>query len=135
MECPKLGGQWNVKEKNTFSPISIFPPTNLLKTSIFNFKKFDLEVLFYHGDRSLLTPFLFFFWFINYDRAFRCNKFLTPSLSIKFCLKIWFFSFPWNHGVAHGHILRAPSRTNERKITSRIISRSDLNVTSSWWWT
>ncbi len=51
---PLLGGQWNVKEK-AFSPLPIFPPTNLLKPLIFSF---DLEILFYHGPRSLLTPFL-----------------------------------------------------------------------------
>jgi hypothetical protein len=40
--------------KNTFSPLSPFPPTNLLKPSIISF---DLEVLLNHGDRLLLTPF------------------------------------------------------------------------------
>jgi hypothetical protein len=36
MECSKLGGQWNVKEK-PFSPLPTFPPTNLLKPSFFSF--------------------------------------------------------------------------------------------------
>jgi hypothetical protein len=52
MESSKLGGQWKVPSlvangmfqawwpmecegKNTFSPLSTFPPTNLLKPSIF----------------------------------------------------------------------------------------------------
>jgi hypothetical protein len=34
MECSKLGGQWN-EGKNTFSHLSTFSPTNLLKPSIF----------------------------------------------------------------------------------------------------
>jgi hypothetical protein len=48
---PKLGGQWNVPSlmangmwrKNTFSPLPTFPPTNLLKPSIF----FPLTLRFY----------------------------------------------------------------------------------------
>jgi hypothetical protein len=54
MECSKLGGQWKEKEK-PFSPLPTFPPTNILKPSIFSF---DLEVLLYHGPRLLLMPFL-----------------------------------------------------------------------------
>jgi hypothetical protein len=54
---PLLGGQWNVKEKH-LSTSSHFPPNKL--TSTFDFFSFDLEVLLYHGDRSLFTPFLFF---------------------------------------------------------------------------
>jgi hypothetical protein len=34
MECSKLGGQWNVKEKHLFTS-SIFPPTTFTQT--FNF--------------------------------------------------------------------------------------------------
>jgi hypothetical protein len=123
------GGQWNVKEK-PFSHFPTFPPINLFKPSFFSY---DLEVLLYHGPRSLLTPFLHFPRSINYECAYRHTKFFTPSLSIKFCLKIWFFSSPWNHGVAHGHILRAPSRSNERRTAFGIISRSDPNVISLWW--
>jgi hypothetical protein len=44
---PKLGGKLNVKEKH-FSLLLTFPPTNLLKPSIFSF---DLKVLLYHGPR------------------------------------------------------------------------------------
>jgi hypothetical protein len=75
---PLFFGQWNVKEK-PFSPLPIFPPTNLFKPSIFSF---DLEVLPYHGFRLLLTPFFHFPRSINYDYASRCNKSFTPSLSI-----------------------------------------------------
>jgi hypothetical protein len=81
---PLLGGQWNVKEKS-FSHLPIFPPTNLLKPSIFSF---DLEVLLYHGPRLILTPFLPFLPSINYECASQHTKSFTPSLSIRFCLKI-----------------------------------------------
>jgi hypothetical protein len=73
---PKLGGQWNVKEKHLFTS-SHFPLNNLLKLSIF-----DLEVLLYHGFRSLLMPFLHFPQSINYVYAFQCNKSFTPPLLI-----------------------------------------------------
>jgi hypothetical protein len=123
--CLVANGMW---KKNTFSPLLIFPPTTYL-----NLQFFDLEVLFYHGYRSLLTPFLRFPQSINYDYTFRCNKSFTLSLSIWFWLKIWLISSPWNHGVAHGHILRAPSRTSKWRIAFGVISRSHPNVTSSWW--
>jgi hypothetical protein len=115
------------------TPFHLFPLSPQQTYLNFQFFSFDLEVLLYHGDRSLLTPFLPFPRSINYHRAFRCNKSFTPSLSIWFCLKIWFFSSPWNHGVVHGHILRAPNHTREQRTTSGVISKSDLNVTSSWW--
>jgi hypothetical protein len=79
-----LGGQWNVKKK-PFSPLPTFPPTNLLKPSIFSF---DLEVLLYHGFRLLFMPFLPFLRSINYECAFRRTKSFTPSLLIRFCLEI-----------------------------------------------
>jgi hypothetical protein len=81
---PLLGGQWNVKEK-LFSPLPTFPLTNLFKPSIFSF---DLEILLYHGPRSLPTPFLPFLRSINYKCASQCTKSFTPSLLIGFCLKI-----------------------------------------------
>ncbi len=141
----KLGGQWNVPSlvangmfqnlvangmwrKNALSPLPILPPTTYL-----NLQFFDLEVLLYHGSRLLLTPFLRFLRFINYDYASWCNKFFTPSLSIWFWLKIWFFSSVWNHGFAHGHILRAPSHTSKWRIAFGVISKFDPNVTYSWW--
>jgi hypothetical protein len=139
MEASLLGGQWKEKEKFpclmangmwSQNPFHLFPPTNLFKPSIFFV---DLEVLLYHGPRSLPMPFLPFPRSINYECAYRHTKSFTPSLLIRFCLKIWFFSFPWNHGVAHGHILRAPSHSSEWRTASGIISRSDLNITSSWW--
>jgi hypothetical protein len=131
---PKLGGQWNVPSlvvngmwrKNTFSPLPTFPP-------IINLQFFNLEILLYHGSRLLLMPFLRCPRSINYDYASRYNKSFTPSLSIWFWLKIWLFSFPWNHGVAHGHILRVPSRTSKWRIASGFIFISNPNVASSWW--
>ncbi len=115
-----------------FFPFS--PQQTLLKPSIFSF---DLMILLYHGSKPLLTPFFPFPRSINYDYAPQCNKSFTPSLSIWFWLKIWPFSSPWNYGVAHGHILWALSRTSEWRTTFGIISKFDLNITSSWWktWT
>jgi hypothetical protein len=135
---PKLGGQWKVPSlvvngrwrKNTFSHLPTFPLTILLKLSFF---PFDLKVLFYHGYRPLLMHFLAFPWSINYDYAYQCNKSFTPSLLIWFWWKIWFFSSSWNYGIAHGHILRARSRTSKWRIAFKIISRFDPNITSSWW--
>jgi len=43
------------------------------------------------------------------------------------------FSFAWNYGVMHGHILRVVSRTNEWRTTSRVVSRSYPNTASSRW--
>ncbi len=129
MECSKLGGQWKVKEKHIFTS-SIFPQQPLLKLSIFSF---DLMVLLYHGSKPLLTPSFLFLWSINYDYALQCNKSFTPSLSIWFWLRIWLFSSLWNYGVAHGHILRAASRTSEWRTTSGVIFRSYPNTSSSWW--
>jgi hypothetical protein len=120
-------GRW---KKNTFSPLPTFPLTILLKLSIF---PFDLKVLLYHGSRPLLTHFLAFPWSINYDCACQCNKSFTPSLSIWFWLKIWFFSSPWNYGIAHGHILRARSCTSKWRTAFWVISRFDPNVASLWW--
>jgi hypothetical protein len=81
---PLLGGQWNVKEK-PFSSFSTFPPTNVLKPS-----NFPLTLKFYFtmvlGCYSCLS--FFFLRSIIYECASRCTKSFTPSLSIKFCLKI-----------------------------------------------
>ncbi len=106
----------------------------LLKPSIFSF---DLKVLLYFVFRSLFTHFFLFLWSINYNYASQCNKSSTPSLSIWFWLKIWFFTFPWNYGVTHGHILWAPSRTSEWRTTFGVICRFNINATSLWWrsWT
>ncbi len=93
----------------------------------------DIEVLFYHGSKSLLTHLLLFLWPINYNYTFRCNKFFTPSLPIWFWLKIWFFSFLWNYGVTYSHVLRAPSCTSEWRTIFGIIFRFDIDATSSWW--
>ncbi len=129
MEGSKLGGQWKV----TFSHFHLFtssPKQTLFKPSIFSF---DLTILLHHGSKPLLMPFFPFFRSINYDYAPQCNKSFTPSLSIWFWLKIWPFSFFWNYGVAHGHILRVASRTSEWKIAFGVIFRSYFNTTSSWW--
>ncbi len=65
---PKLGGKWNVKEK---PHIHFFPLSP--QQTYFNLQfifSFDLELLLYHGDRLLFTPFLPFPRSMNYDRAF-----------------------------------------------------------------
>jgi hypothetical protein len=53
-----------------------------------------------------------------------------PSLSI------WFFedlsSLLCKYGVAHGHLLRAPSRTSKWRTPFGVIFRFDLNAASSW---
>jgi hypothetical protein len=125
--CLVANGRWR---RNTFSPLPIFPQQILLKLSIFSF---DLKVLFYHGSRLLLTHFIHFPWPMNYDCAFQCNRSSTHSLSIWFWLKIWFVSFPWKYGVAHGHVLWAPCHSSEWRIAFGIIFRFDTNVTSLWW--
>ncbi len=43
------------------------------------------------------------------------------------------FSFLWNYDIAYGHILQGSSCTIEWRISSGIISRFDIDVTSSWW--
>jgi len=138
MEGSKLGGQWKVPSlvangmwrKNTFSPLPFSPQQTSLKPSIFSF---DLMVLLYHGPKPLLMPFFPFLRSINYDCTPQCNKSFTPSLSIWFWLKIWPFSFPWNYGVAHGHVLRATSCTSKWRTASGVISRSYPNATSLRW--
>ncbi len=94
---------------------------------------FDLKVLLYHGPRPLFAHLFPFPWSINYDYASQCNKSSTPSLSIWFWLKLWFFSSPWSYGVVHGHILWASSRISKWRIASKVISSFDPNATSSWW--
>ncbi len=115
--------------KTPFHLFPFSPQQTLLKPSIFSF---DLTVLLYHGSKPLLRPFFPFFRSINYDYAPQCNKSFTPSLSIWFWLKIWPLSFPWNYGIAHGHILRVVSRTSEWRITSEIIFRFYPNIASLW---
>ncbi len=76
--------------------------------------------------------------------------FLGPYITIAYLnvtspphLHCWFdfvedlSSLPWNYGVAHCHILQAPSRTNEWRTAFRVILKFDPNVTSLWWktWT
>ncbi len=124
---------WWLMEGEGKTPFRLFPlpPQQiLLKPLIFSF---HFKVLLYHGPRLLLTHFLHFPWYINYDFATQCNKYSTPSLSIWFWLKLWFLSSPWNYGIAHGHILQALNHTSKWRTASRVISGFDLNVTSSWW--
>jgi hypothetical protein len=42
------------------------------------------------------------------------------------------FFFPWNYGVAYGHVLRALSYTSEWRASSGVVFRSDVDATSSW---
>jgi hypothetical protein len=138
MECSKFGGQWNVpllggqwkvKEKQLFTS-SHFPPNKFY----LNLQFFPLTLRFYFTMvLGHFTHFLPLLRSINYDCAFQCNKSSTLSLLIWFWLKILLFSSPWNYGVAHGHILQALSRTSEWKTAFGVISRFDLNATSSWW--
>jgi hypothetical protein len=96
LEGSMLGGHWKVpclvaigrfhawslmegEGKNTFSPLPFSPYKLYLNLQFFSF---DLTILFYHGLKSLLTFFFFFFRSINYDYAPQCNKSFTPSLSI-----------------------------------------------------
>jgi len=134
MECSIAWWLMEGEGKTPFHLFPLSPQQTLLKPLIFFF---DLKVLLYHGSRPLFTPFLLFIRSINYNYASQCNKSFTPSFLIWFWLKIWPFSFPWNYGVAHGHILRAPSRTSKWRTAFGVISRSDPNVASSWWrtWT
>jgi hypothetical protein len=65
--------------KTPFHLFPLSPQQTLLKPSMFSF---DLKVLFYHGFKLLLTPFLPFLRSINYDYTSQFNKSFTPSLSI-----------------------------------------------------
>jgi hypothetical protein len=57
----------------------------------FHFFSIDLNILLYHGSRSLLTHFLSFPWPINYNPTFRCNKSSTHSLPIWLKIEDFFF--------------------------------------------
>jgi hypothetical protein len=79
--------------------------------------------------------FLLFPWSINYNPASWCNKSSTHSLLIWFRLNFFFLSLKlwccvWRH-------LTASSYINEWRISSKNISRFDIDTTSSWWrsWT
>ncbi len=137
-KVPLLGDRWKVpclvakgrwKEKHLFTS-SYFPPNKFYLN--FQFFSFDLKVLLYHGSRPLLTHFIPCPWPINYDCASQCNK-STHSLSIWFWLKIWFFSFPWNYGVVHVHVLWALNLSSEWRTTSEVIFKFNTNASSSWW--
>ncbi len=103
-----------------------FPPQQFYYNIFFSI---DLKVLLYHGSK----PYTFFFpWTINYNHASWCTKSFTHSLLNWFWLRI-FFSFPWIHGIAHDHFLRASNYTSEWRIASKFILRFDIDATSSWW--
>jgi hypothetical protein len=117
--------------KTSFCLFPFCPQQILLKPSIFFFLTLRFYSTMVLGHYSCI-----FFPFppsINYGWASPCKKSSTPSLSISFWLKFWFFSSPWNYGVTHGHILRALSRTSEWRTASRVISGFDPNATSLWW--
>jgi hypothetical protein len=115
--------------ETSFHLFSLSPQQILLKLSIFSF---DLKVLFYHGYRPILMHFLPFPWPINYDRASWCNKSSTPSLPIWFWLKIY---FPFLEIMASDMATSygASSCTSEWRTTSKVISKFDIDVASSWW--
>ncbi len=46
-------------------------------------------------------------------------------------LKIFFF--PWNYGVAYGHVLRASRCISKWRASPRVVFRFDVDATSSWW--
>ncbi len=63
------------------------------------------------------------------------KSFLSLSLIHLHCNLIFvedISSLPCKHGVAHGHLLRAPSRTSEWRTAFGIIFRFDSNAASLW---
>jgi hypothetical protein len=121
---------WPMKGGETpFHMFPLSPQQILFKLSFFSI---DFKVLLYHGSRSLFAHFFPFHWPINYNHAFWCNKSSTHSLPIWLKIK-YLFSFPWNYGVVYGHVLWASSCTNEWRITSIVISKFNIDTTSSWW--
>jgi hypothetical protein len=136
---PKLGGQWNVlslvahgRKRRSFQCLkangrrrrsfqftfSHFPPKQLyLGPRLFPLiSRFCFTIVLGH----VLCVLSFFPWPINYDRTFRCHKCPTPSLSIRFarrsfffCLKLWRHIWPhltglklckWMKSLPHNHI-------------------------------
>jgi hypothetical protein len=110
-----------------FSPFSTPPLSNLLRPSSFSF---DLTVLLYHSFRSLFTHSLFLSLAYKLQCAFRYHK--SSHVHCQFSLVEDPFSFAWNYGVMHGHVLRASSWANEWRDSPIIIFRFDVNATSSW---
>ncbi len=77
------------------------------------------------------TSFLPFPWPINYNHAYWCTKSSTHSLPNWFWSKK--ISFPWIHGVTHGHILWASCRTCEWRTATRIVFKFNIDPTFLWW--
>jgi hypothetical protein len=131
LECSMLSGLWEKKEKHHFHLFSFSTPNK------FYINFFSLILRFYFTmvlDRYFMS-FLPFPWPINCNHAFQCTNSSTHSLLNWFWSK--FFSFPWIRGITHDHVLKTSSRTNEWRITSRVIPRFDIDPTPSWWksWT
>jgi len=59
-EAPHARRPMKGEGKGSFLPLLILPPTNFTQTFIYLFIYFDLNLLFYHGSRPLLMPFLAF---------------------------------------------------------------------------
>jgi len=59
-EVPHAQRPMEGEGEGSFLPLPISPPTNFTQTFHFILFFFDLNLLFYHGSRPLLTPFLAF---------------------------------------------------------------------------
>jgi hypothetical protein len=55
-----------------------------------------------------------------------------PHIHCRFKLVEDFF-FPWNYGVAYGHILQASSCISKWRADRGVMFRFDVDATSSWW--
>jgi hypothetical protein len=131
-KVPLLSGQWKEKEQHLFTS-SHFPPNKFY----LNLQFFPLTLRSYFTmvlGCYLCIPFLFLDLLIT---TAHLDVTSPPHLIVDLILIKDLFSFPWNHGIMYGHILRASNCTNEQRIAFGIISRSDPNIASSWWrsWT
>jgi hypothetical protein len=133
-----FSGQWKVPSFMAFGKRrrSIIFTSSTFHPKRFNLKEIsiDLRVLLYHGFKLLLRVFL------SFPLTYKLHLcFDVPSLPhiIKLILIENFPSFPWIHGIVHGHVLWASSHTNEWKIALRIVFKFNINLTPLWWrsWT
>ncbi len=120
------------KGEGSCLPLPLFPQATLLKPSFFIL---HIKVLLCPGPRPLFTPSLRFPWPINYDRVSWCQN--LPHLHYGFEFVEDLYYLPCNHGVAHSHILWAPSHSSKWRTAFGVIFRFDLNVASLQWrtWT